>query len=216
MKLVIVGGVEEKRTLLLSTLVLAGLANAVLVGGSVFLPFVPMAPLQILTNNLLYDLSQVAIPTDAVDAEQVARPRPWAIGQIARYILFIGPCSSVSDYATFFVMLYVFGYWDPANASLFQTGWFVESLLTQTLIIHVIRTHRVPFVQSRASRPLILTTVAVMVVGASLPFSPLGPVLGIVPLPALYWPLLAAILLGYVVLTQAVKSWLLARGWVTA
>ena len=186
------------------------------VGGSLFLPFVPMAPLQILTNNLLYDLSQVAIPTDAVDAEQVAKPRPWSVGQITRYILFIGPCSSVFDYATFFVMLYVFGCWDPANASLFQTGWFVESLLTQTLIIHVIRTNRVPFVQSRASRPLIATTVAVMAVGASLPFSPLGPVLGFTPLPALYWPLLAAILLGYVVLTQAVKSWLLGRGWVTA
>jgi Mg2+-importing ATPase len=183
-------------------------------GASVFLPFVPMAPLQILTNNLLYDLSQVAIPTDAVDPEQVAKPRPWAIGQITRYILFIGPCSSVFDYVTFFVMLYVFGCWDPANASLFQTGWFVESLLTQTLIIHVIRTNRVPFLQSRASWPLTATTAAVVLVGSSLPFSPLGPVLGFTPLPLLYWPLLAGILLGYVTLTQIVKSWLLRRGWV--
>jgi len=145
----------------------------------------------------------------------VVRPRPRSVGQITRYILFIGPRSSVFDYATFFGMLYGFGCWDPANASLFQTGRFVESLLTQTLTIHIIRTNRVPFVQSRASRPLILTTVAVMAVGASLPFSPLGPALGFVPLPLLYWPPLAAILLGYVVLTQAVKSRLLARGWVT-
>lgn len=185
-------------------------------GGSIFLPFVPMAPIQILTNNLLYDLSQVAIPTDDVDPEQIARPRPWAVGQITRYILFIGPCSSVFDYVTFFVMLYVFGCWDPANASLFQTGWFVESLLTQTLIIHIIRTNRVPFLQSRASRPLIATTVAVMAVGASLPFSPVGPLLGFTPLPGLYWPILALTLFGYVLLTQAVKSWLLGKGWVTA
>ncbi len=184
-------------------------------GASVFLPFVPMLPIQILTNNLLYDLSQVAIPTDDVDPEQVARPRPWSIGQITRYILFVGPCSSVFDYATFFVMLSVFGCWDPANASLFQTAWFVESLLTQTLIIHVIRTNRIPFLQSRASWPLIATTVAVMAVGASLPFSPVGPLLGFTPLPLLYWPVLAAILLGYVVLTQVVKTWLLRKGWVS-
>ena len=157
---------------------------------------------------------QKAIPTDDADPEQVARPRPWSIGQITRYILFVGPCSSVFDYATFFVMLYAFGCWDPANASLFQTAWFVESLLTQTLIIHVIRTNRIPFLQSRASWPLIATTVAVMAVGASLPFSPVGPLLGFTPLPLLYWPVLAAILLGYVVLTQVVKTWLLRRGWV--
>jgi len=184
-------------------------------GASVFLPFVPMAPIQILANNLLYDLSQVAIPTDDVDPEQVAKPRPWSIGQIARYILFIGPCSSVFDYVTFFVMLYAFGCWDPANASLFQTAWFVESLLTQTLIIHIIRTNRIPFVQSRASWPLIVTTVTVMLVGVSLPFSPIGPLLGFVPLPLLFWPLLTSILLGYVVLTQTVKMWLLRKTWVS-
>lgn len=183
-------------------------------GGSIFLPFVPMAPIQILANNLLYDFSQVAIPTDDADPEQVAQPRPWSMGAIAKYILFIGPCSSVFDYVTFFVMLYGFGCWDPANAPLFQTAWFVESLLTQTLIIHVIRTNRIPFVQSRASRPLMLTTLLVMVIGASLPFSPLGPYLGFVPLPPLLWPILAGILLGYVALTQAVKTWLLRKGWV--
>jgi Mg2+-importing ATPase len=184
-------------------------------GGSVFLPFVPMAPIQILTNNLLYDFSQVAIPTDDVDPEQVAKPRPWAIGQITRYILFIGPCSSIFDYVTFFMMLSFFGCWDPSNASLFQTAWFVESLLTQTLIIHIIRTNRIPFLQSRASWPLIVTTVVVMMVGASLPFSPIGPILGFTPLPLIVWPLLALILLGYVLLTQAVKTWLLRKGWVS-
>jgi Mg2+-importing ATPase len=144
-------------------------------GASIFLPFVPMAPLQILTNNLLYDFSQVPIPTDTVDPEQVARPRPWSMGQIAKFILLIGPCSSVFDYTTYLMMLYIFGCWDPAQAPLFQTGWFVESLLTQTLIIHIIRTNRIPFLQSHASWPLVLTTVLVMLVGMWLPFSPLGP-----------------------------------------
>ena len=110
-------------------------------------------------------------------------------------------------------MLYVFGCWAPERAPLFQTGWFVESLLTQTLIIHVIRTNRVPFLQSHASWPLVLTTVLVMLTGVWLPFSPLGPALGFTHLPPLYWPLLLATLLGYVLLTQAVKAWLLRRDW---
>ena len=113
-------------------------------GASAFLPFLPMAPIQVLTNNLLYDFSQVPIPADAVDDEQVARPRPWNIGEIKRFILFIGPISSIFDYTTFFVMLWVFNCWDPSRASVFQTGWFVESLMTQTLIIHVIRTNKIP------------------------------------------------------------------------
>lgn len=184
-------------------------------GASIFLPFVPMAPLQILTNNLLYDFSQVPIPTDDVDPEQIARPRPWSMNAISRFILFIGPCSSVFDYTTFFLMLYVFDCWDPANASLFQTGWFVESLLTQTLIIHVIRTNRIPFLQSWASWPLIVTTAVIMFLGAWLPFSPLGPALNFTPLPPLYWPFIAVTLLGYVLLTQVVKTWLFRKGWVS-
>lgn len=183
-------------------------------GASIFLPFVPMAPLQILTNNLLYDFSQVPIPTDDVDPEQIARPRPWSMNAVSRFILFIGPCSSVFDYTTFFIMLYVFGCWDPANASLFQTGWFVESLLTQTLIIHVIRTNRIPFLQSWASWPLIVTTAVIMTFGAWLPFSPIGPAFGFRPLPLLYWPLIAVTLLGYVLLTQVMKTWLFRKGWV--
>jgi Mg2+-importing ATPase len=183
-------------------------------GGSIFLPFVPMAPIQILTNNLLYDFSQVPIPTDNVDPEQIARPRPWSMGQITRFILFVGPCSSVFDYTTFLIMLYVFGCWDPALASLFQTGWFVESLLTQTLIIHIIRTNRIPLLQSKASEALTLTTLIVMAVGVWLPFSPLAPTLGFSELPGAYWPLLLLTLVGYVLLTQAVKTWLIHKGWV--
>jgi Mg2+-importing ATPase len=183
-------------------------------GASAFLPFLPMETKQILTNNLLYDFSQVPIPGDNVDPEQVARPRPWHMGEIARFILFVGPCSSVFDYTTYFMMLYVFGCWDPANASLFQTGWFVESLLTQTLIIHIIRTNRIPFLQSWASLPLTVTTAVIMAVGAWLPFSPIAPWLGFTPLPPLYWPLIILTLFCYVVLTQGVKVWLIRKGWI--
>src|SRR5229473_1889853 len=183
-------------------------------GASAFLPFIPMAPIQVLTNNLLYDFSQVPIPTDAVDEEQVARPRPWNIGEITRFILYIGPISSIFDYTTFFVMLQVFHCWDPSRAPLFQTGWFVESLMTQTLIIHVIRTNRIPFIQSRASWPLTATTVAIMAFGVWLPDSPLAPALGFTQLPRMYWPLLMLTLLGYVGLTQIIKRRLLRKQWI--
>jgi Mg2+-importing ATPase len=183
-------------------------------GASAFLPFIPMAPIQILTNNMLYDFSQVPIPTDAVDEEQVALPRPWNIGEIKRFILCIGPISSIFDYSTFFVMLYLFKCWDPSRAPLFQTGWFVESLMTQTLIIHIIRTNKIPFLQSRASWSLILTTLAIMAFGAWLPYSPLASSLGLAHLPPLYWPILMLTLLAYAGLTQSVKVWLLWRKWI--
>ena len=178
-------------------------------GGSLFLPFVPMLPIQVLTNNLLYDFSQTAIPTDEVDPEWVAKPRKWDIGGIRRFILFIGPISSIFDYMTYFIMLYVFNAW--ANPDLFHTGWFVESLFTQTLIIHVIRTNKIPFLQSRASWPLIFTSLAIVAVGAWLPYSPLAEALGLVALPPLYWFLLAGMLLCYVLLTQVVKTWFVRR-----
>ncbi len=179
------------------------------VGASAFLPFLPMLPIQVLTNNLLYDFSQTTIPTDEVDADWLTRPRKWEIGGILRFILFIGPISSIFDYLTFFMMLYVFNCWD--NPALFHTGWFVESLFTQTLIIHVIRTNKIPFLQSWASWPLILTSVVIVTVGALLTVSPLADALGFVPLPALYWLLLATILACYVVLTQLIKSWFYRR-----
>jgi Mg2+-importing ATPase len=178
-------------------------------GASLFLPFLPMLPIQVLINNLLYDFSQTAIPTDAVDPEWLTRPRKWEIGNLRRYILFIGPISSIFDYATFGVMLYVFGAWN--NPDLFHTGWFVESLFTQTLIIHVIRTNKIPFLQSRASGALIAASLAIVAVGAWLTVSPAAGALGFVPLPAAYWPILAAMLAAYVVLTQLVKTWFVRR-----
>jgi len=183
-------------------------------GASAFMPFLPMAPIQVLTNNLLYDFSQVPIPNDAVDEEQVAQPRPWNIDEIRRFILCIGPISSIFDYTTFFVMLWVFNCWDPSRAPVFQTGWFVESLMTQTLIIHVIRTNRIPFIQSRASWPLTVTTLSIMAFGVWLPYSPLATSLGLALLPRLYWPILMITLLGYVSLTQIIKVWLLRKKWI--
>jgi P-type Mg2+ transporter len=190
-------------------------------GASVFVPFLPMAPIQILANNLLYDLSQTAIPTDEVDPELVEKPRPWDIKLLTRFIVFIGPCSSIFDYTTYFMMLYVFNCWNTStpeaaahSASLFQTGWFVESLLTQTLIIHIIRTNRIPFVQSRASWPLMVMSASIMAIGIALPFTPLGHYLGFTRLPTLYWPLMILTLLCYVLLTQLVKMWLQRRKWI--
>ncbi len=183
-------------------------------GASAFLPFIPMAPIQVLTNNLLYDFSQIPIPIDSVDEEQVARPRPWNLDEIKRFILFMGPVSSIFDYTTFFVMLWVFNCWDPSRAAVFQTGWFVESVMTQTLIIHVIRTNKIPFLQSRASWPLTLTTLAIMAIGVWLPDSPLGPALGLTHLPPLYWPILMVTLLAYLCVTQLIKAWLLRLKWI--
>lgn len=178
-------------------------------GGSLFLPFIPMLPIQVLTNNLLYDFSQTTIPTDAVDSDWLAKPRKWEIGKLSRFILFFGPISSIFDYATFFIMLYVFNSF--GNPDLFHTGWFVESLFTQSLIIHVIRTNKIPFIQSRASNPLLFMSLLVAAVGAYLPYSPLAATLGFVSLPPLYWLFLFGILLGYVVLTQFVKVWFVRK-----
>ncbi len=189
-------------------------------GASIFVPFLPMTPIQILANNLLYDISQTAIPLDNVDAEQVEKPRPWDIKQLTRFILFIGPSSSIFDYTTFFIMLYVFNCWNTApevaaySASLFQTGWFVESLITQTLIIHVIRTNKIPFIQSWASWPLLVTSGIIIAIGVVIPNSPVGEYLGFTALPMLYWPLLVVSLILYACLTQSLKFWLLKRGWI--
>ncbi|MDD8019217.1 MAG: magnesium-translocating P-type ATPase, partial [Bacteroidota bacterium] len=183
-------------------------------GASAFLPYVPMAPIQVLTNNLLYDFSQVPIPTDNVDEEQIGKPRPWMIDEITRFILFIGPISSIFDYTTYFIMLYIFDCWDPAKASLFQTGWFVESLMTQTLIIHIIRTNKIPLIQSRPSWQLMITTLVIMAMGILVPLSPLASSLGFTPLPLLYWPLLALTLLCYIGLTQFIKTILVRKAWI--
>ena len=183
-------------------------------GASAWLPFLPMAPIQILTNNLLYDFSQTAIPTDNVDEEYLTVPRKWDIGHIARFVLFFGPISSIFDYVTFFTMFYIIGANSEASARLFQTGWFVESLLSQTLIIHIIRTNKIPFIQSRASWPLIVTTLVIASIGVWLPVSPFAKNLGFVTLPWYYWPILSAILLSYLALAHAVKNRFIRRfGW---
>jgi Mg2+-importing ATPase len=177
------------------------------IGASAWLPFLPMAPVQVLTNNLLYDFSQTAIPTDNVDEEYLAQPRRWEIGNIGRYMLFIGPLSSIFDYATYLTMYFLFGAQTVAQARLFQTGWFVESIVSQTLIIHVIRTRRLAFIESRASPALMLTTAIVCCVGVWLPYSPFAEALGFVALPPTYWPILAVMILVYLALTHLMKMW---------
>jgi Mg2+-importing ATPase len=182
-----------------------------MLGASAFLPFLPMLPVQILLNNLLYDFSQTSVATDNVDPEYVERPRQWDIGSIGRFMLYIGPISSIFDYATFFALYYVFNARTEADAGLFQTGWFVESLLSQTLIVHVIRTGKIPFIQSQASLPLIVTTVSICLIGIWLPTSSFAAALGFAPLPTGYWFALTGILVAYLVLTQLVKSWLIRK-----
>lgn len=179
-------------------------------GASLFLPFLPMAPLQIITNNLLYDISQTAIPTDTVDPEYLEKPRKWDIVDIRRFMFFFGPTSSIFDYITFGVMIFIFHAWTN-NVQLFQTGWFVESILTQTLIVHVIRSRKIPFFQTWSSNALLMTTVIIMAIGIYLPFSPLAQPLGFEKLPAQFWILLECILLSYVTLTQLVKVWYARR-----
>ncbi|WP_349318700.1 magnesium-translocating P-type ATPase [Chitinophaga sp. MM2321] len=176
------------------------------VGASAFLPYLPMLPIQVLTNNLLYDFSQTAIPTDNVDADWLVKPRKWTISELRRFILVIGPVSSIFDYATFFVLWHFFD--AQHNPALFHTGWFIESLFSQTLIIHIIRTNKIPFIESRASWPLTLTSLIIVLVGVWLTISPLATTLGFVRLPAAFWGWLAGILVGYVALTQVVKNWL--------
>ena len=180
-----------------------------MVGASALLPFLPMAPVQILFNNLLYDVSQTAVATDNVDAEFLAKPRRWDISGIGRYMVCIGPLSSIFDYATFGVMIWMFD--ALTDSALFQTGWFVESLLSQTLIVHVIRTGRIPFVESRASKTLLGMSLAICALGVWLPFSPFASALGLVALPVGYWAALAAMLVAYLTLTQFVKTRILRR-----
>ena len=172
---------------------------------SIFLPFLPMLPIQLLVQNLLYDVSQVSIPWDDVDKDFLKVPRKWDAGGIARFMVFIGPISSIFDVVTFLVMWNVFAANVVEKQSLFQSGWFVVGLLTQTLIVHMIRTQHIPFIQSRAAMPVILLTASIMALGIYLPYSSLGAHLGLVSLPWSYFPWLAGILLCYCVLTQVVK-----------
>jgi Mg2+-importing ATPase len=180
-------------------------------GASAWLPFLPMVAIQVLTNNLLYDVSQTAIPTDHVDTEELRSPRQWELGSIAHFMLLAGPVSSLFDYLTFALMWWVLQANTVAHASLFQTGWLVESLLSQTLIIHIIRTHKLPWVQSRASWQLTVATLSVCVAGAWLPYSPLAPTLGLTPLPLVYWLYVLPIVGSYLVLMHLLGRWWRAR-----
>ncbi|MCX5704145.1 MAG: HAD-IC family P-type ATPase, partial [Candidatus Omnitrophica bacterium] len=176
-------------------------------GGSMFLPFLPMLPIQILLNNFLYDLSQVAIPTDKVDSEYFVKPRPWNVQYIKKFMVIIGPISSIYDFLTYGVMLFVF----HASPPLFHTGWFIESLCTQTLVIHVIRTGKVPFLESWPSRFLILTSVFIVAIGIFIPFSPLAKHFGFVVPPALYFIILFFMVITYLFFVQVVKNWFIKR-----
>ncbi len=181
---------------------------------SAFLPFLPMLPLHLLVQNLIYDVSQVAIPFDNVDEEQLSKPQHWNAGDIGRFMVFFGPISSVFDILTFSLMWWVFKANTPAMQTLFQSGWFIEGLLSQTLIVHMIRTRKVPFIQSRASWPLCVMTLLVVVVGIGIIFTPVAGFLQLQALPLSYFPWLILILAAYMVLTQGVKGYFVRRyGW---
>ena len=173
---------------------------------SIFLPFLPMLPLQILVLNLLYDISQLSIPFDRMDEEYVRKPRKWDAGDLKRFMFWVGPTSSIFDITTFALLWYWFGANTPSHQAFFQSGWFVESLLTQTLIVHMIRTRRIPFVQSAAAAPVLGLTTAIIAIGIAIPYTVLGRHLGMVELPLAYFGWVAATVIAYCVLTQCVKT----------
>lgn len=182
---------------------------------SAFLPFLPMMPIHLLIQNLLYDISQTTIPFDRMDPEFLRKPRKWDVSDLKRFMIYIGPISSIFDIVTYLVMWHVFGCNSPEHQSLFQSGWFIEGLLSQTLIVHMIRTRKIPFIQSRATWPVIGITTLVMVIGIVIPFTSFGASIGLQALPLSYFPWLVGILLSYCVLTQLVKNWYIRKfsGW---
>jgi Mg2+-importing ATPase len=176
-------------------------------GASLFLPFLPMLPIQILLNNFLYDLSQIAIPSDEVDREYLLKARPWNVDYIRKFIFVIGPISSLFDFITFGVLLYIF----HASPALFHTGWFLESLCTQTLVIHIIRTGKIPFIESKPSQFLLFTSIYIVTIGLVIPFTPLGRYFGFVAPPPLYFLALVVIVAAYLFTVQVVKKWFMKR-----
>jgi P-type Mg2+ transporter len=182
-----------------------------MLGASAFLPFLPMLPIQILVQNLLYDISQISIPWDRMDEEYIEKPRKWDAGGISNFMIFIGPISSIFDYALFGVMWLVFKANTVEHQSLFQTGWFVEGLLSQTLIVHMIRTRKIPFIQSWATAPVLALTTLIMGAGIFIPFSPFAAALKMQPLPMAYFPWLIGILFSYCLLTQFIKNWFIKK-----
>ncbi len=178
---------------------------------SAFLPLLPMLPIHLLIQNLLYDISQIAIPFDRMDADYLRKPRKWEASDLSRFMICIGPISSIFDIVTYLVMWYVFGCNSAVHQTLFQSGWFIEGLLSQTLIVHMIRTRKIPFVQSRASWQVTGLTFLIMITGIIVPFTTFGSSIGLQPLPLSYFPWLVGILLSYCVLTQLVKNWYIRR-----
>ncbi len=178
---------------------------------SAFIPFLPMLAIQLLIQNLMYDVSQLALPWDKMDREFLRTPRKWDARNIKRFMLWMGPTSSLFDITTFALMWYVFAANSATMQSLFQSGWFVEGLLSQTLVVHMLRTQKIPFIQSRAALPVLLTTAGIMLAGLLLPFSPLGGLVGLVPLPWAYFPWLVATLLGYCLVAQGMKTLYIKR-----
>ena len=172
---------------------------------SAFLPFLPMLPIQLLVQNLLYSISQISIPWDNMDEEYLKKPQQWDASEIAKFMIYIGPVSSIFDIVTFVVMWFVFGANNVESMALFQSGWFVVGLLTQTLIVHMIRTRKVPFIQSRASAPVLIMTGVIIAVGVIIPFTGFGTFINLVPLPPSYFIWLVGILISYSLLTELVK-----------
>jgi len=182
-----------------------------MLGASALLPFLPMLPIQILINNLLYDISQISIPWDIMDEDYIVKPRKWDASGISKFMIYVGPISSIFDYATFAVLWYVFKANSPAHQGFFQTGWFVESLLSQTLIVHMIRTRKIPFIQSWAAAPVVALTSVIMLIGIALPFSPIAGAFKLQPLPLGFFLWLVAILFSYCLLTQVIKNWFIQK-----
>lgn len=178
---------------------------------SAFIPFMPMLAIHLLLQNLMYDFSQLSLPWDRMDKEFLREPRKWDARNIGRFMLWIGPTSSIFDITTFALMWYVFAANSVEMQALFQSGWFIEGLLSQTLVVHMLRTRKVPFLQSTAALPVILATGLVMCLGIYIPFSPLGAMVGLVPLPWEYFPWLAATLLGYCLVAQGMKTLYIRR-----
>jgi len=178
---------------------------------SAFIPFMPMLAIQLLLQNLMYDISQLALPWDKIDKEFLKKPRKWDAKNIGRFMVWIGPTSSIFDMTTFALMWYVFAANSEHMQTLFQSGWFVEGLLSQTLVVHMLRTQKIPFFQSTAALPVMLMTGLVMAVGIYVPFSPLGPMVGLQALPWQYFPWLAGTLLAYCCVAQGMKMFYIRR-----
>jgi Mg2+-importing ATPase len=180
-------------------------------GASAFLSFLPILPLQLLVQNLLYDISQITIAFDPVDPEDVIKPRSWQAESIGRFMLFLGPLSSLFDLATFGILFWVIEANPGGQRAVFQSGWFIEGLLSQTLIVYMLRTRKIPFIQSWPGGPLLISTISVMIVAAVLPFSAIGSAIGLVPVPPVYFFWLGGILLTYCLAVQVLKKWYLSR-----